>query len=462
MDTTGTETIGTLVVLGATGDLTSRLLLPGLGRLLSEQPERRLRLIGADLAPRDSRQWTEVVREAFDGVGATGPAVEHTVAHADYLVTDASSAEDLEQVLASTTGIPAVYFALPPAVTSRAIGALHRITIPDGTVLALEKPFGVDQASAAQLNRRLTALVGEDRVFRVDHFLGKSTVLNILGLRFTNYLFEPLLDRDHVAKVEIVYDEALGLENRAGYYDRAGALVDMIQSHLLQVMALVTMDAPLSVHATELRAAKAEALRAVRPYAGDAVAAGRRARYTAGSIGGRDLPSYAEEQGVDPDRQTETLAEVTLESTTWRWAGVPFVLRSGKALDAARREIAVTFRQVPHLPVGLDGVTAPTVLRICLGPDRMVLELNVNGSGDPFVLDRGRLTAEFGAGRLNPYGEVLHGLLDRDPSLSIGGEAAEHCWRIIDQIRAAWQAGQVPLEEYPAGSTGPEHWASAG
>ena len=462
MDNTGTENIGTLVVLGATGDLTSRLLLPGLGRLLTEQPERRISLIGADLAPRDSRQWAETVRTAFDSVEATGPAVEHVLGHADYLVTDVSSAEDLQQVLASAEGIPALYFALPPAVTAKAIEALHQVALPEGTVLALEKPFGVDRASAAALNRQLTSLVDEDQVFRVDHFLGKSTVLNVLGLRFANYLFEPLFNRDHVAKVEIVYDEVLGLENRAGYYDRAGAMVDMIQSHLLQVMALVTMDAPQSVHATDLRAAKTEALRAVRPFAGDPVAAGRRARYTAGTVGDRRLPSYVDEHGVDTQRGTETLAELTLESTTWRWSGVPFTLRSGKALRAARREIAITFREVPHLPVGLDGHLEPTVLRICLGPDAMVLELNVNGPGDPFVLDRGRLTADFGAGRLNPYGEVLHGILDRDPSLSLSGEAAEHAWGIIDQIRAAWQTGEVPLEEYPAGSTGPARWASAG
>ncbi|MFF0990936.1 glucose-6-phosphate dehydrogenase [Kocuria nitroreducens] len=462
MDNTRTENIGTLVVLGATGDLTSRLLLPGLGRLLTEQPERRISLIGADVAPRDGRQWAEVVRAAFDSVDATGPAVEHTMAHTDYLVTDASSAEDLGQVLASATGIPALYFALPPGVTARAVRALHQHEIPEGTVLALEKPFGLDQAGAAELNRELTSLVPEDQVFRVDHFLGKSTVLNILGLRFANHLFEPLLHRDHVAKVEIVYDEILGLEDRAGYYDRAGAMVDMIQSHLLQVMALVTMDAPLSVHAADLRAAKTEALRAVRPFAGDPAAAGRRARYTAGTIGERRLPSYAEEEGVDPARGTETLAEVTLESATWRWAGVPFVLRSGKALGTARREIAITFRGVPHLPSGLDGAIPPTVLRIGLGPDAMTLELNVNGPGDPFVLDRSRLTAEFGTGRLNPYGEVLNGLLDRDPSLSIRGEAAEQAWGIIDQIRAAWQTGRVPLEEYPAGSDGPGRWASTG
>jgi glucose-6-phosphate 1-dehydrogenase len=455
------DAIGTLIILGATGDLTSRLLLPGLGRLLTEEPDRRLKLIGADLPGRDSAQWSETVRASFASVGATGPAVDHTVAHTDYRSTDASSPADLEHLLAAAEGIPAVYFALPPSVTAQAVDVLHEVEVPDGTMLALEKPFGVDQHSAADLNRQLTSLVSEEQVFRVDHFLGKSTVLNILGLRFTNLLFEPLLNRDHVAAVEIVYDEGLGLEKRAGYYDRAGAMVDMIQSHLLQVMALVTMDAPQSLRPEELRAAKAEALRAVRPFGNDPAHASRRARYTAGTINGRALPSYTDEPGVDPARGTETLAEVTLEAATWRWAGVPFTLRSGKALGRARREIAIIFRDVPHQPDGFTGATEPTVLRISLGPDQLTVELNVNGPGDPFSLDRGQLTADFGAGRLNPYGEVLNGLLDRDPTLSIRSEGAEHAWRIIDQVRTTWQAGTVPLEDYRAGSAGPAHWRSS-
>lgn len=452
------DNIGTLVILGATGDLTSRLLLPGLGRLLTEQPDRRINLVACGIIEQDDEQWSSTVRAAFDSVEATGPAVDHTLAHTQYLTADVTSPADLKRVLKAATGIPALYFALPPAVTVRTIDALHQVSMPEGIMLALEKPFGVDQDSAAHLNRRITTLVPEDQVFRVDHFLGKSTVLNVLGLRFTNRLFEPLWNRDHIESVEIVYDEHLGLEDRAGYYDRAGALVDMIQSHLLQVMALITMEAPVSMEAADLRAVKAEALRSVRPWAGDPVAAGRRARYTAGTIDGRHLPAYADEDGVDPVRGTETLAEVTLEAATWRWAGVPFVLRSGKALGRARREVAITFRNVPHAPAGLGGPIGPTVLRLCLGPDGMVLEININGPGDPFVVDRAQLDAEFGAGRLNPYGEVLLGILDHDPTLSIRAEGAEHAWRVVDEIRAAWRTGQVPLEEYPAGSSGPATW----
>ena len=452
------DNIGTLVILGATGDLTSRLLLPGLGRLLTEQPDRRINLIGTDIVAGNDEQWSATVRNTFDTVEATGPAVDHTLTNAQYLTADVTSPAELQRMLKTTTGIPALYFGLPPAVTVTAIEALHHVELPDKTVLALEKPFGVDQHSAAHLNQVLTSLVPEEQVFRIDHFLGKSTVLNVLGLRFANRLFEPLWNRDHIAKIEIVYDEQLGLENRAGYYDHTGAMVDMIQSHLVQILALVVMEAPATIHAADLRAAKTEALRTMRPFAGDPVRAGRRARYTAGTVDGRPLPSYADEDGVDPARNTETLAEVTLESATWRWAGVPFTLRSGKALGEPRREITITFRNAPHVPGGLTGETGPTVLRLCLGPDAMVLEININGPGDPFVIDRTELAAGFGAGRLNAYGEVLNGILDRDPTLSIRGEAAEHAWRIIEGTRRAWQAGHVSLDEYPAGSAGPTTW----
>ncbi len=386
--------------------------------------------------------------------------MEHALADTRYLSANTSSAKDLEQLLESSTGIPALYFALPPAVTAKAVETLKEVELPAGTVLVLEKPFGTDRRSAVELNGLLAQLVPQEQVFRVDHFLGTSTVLNVLGMRFTNRLFEPLWNRDHIARVEIVYDEELGLEGRAGYYDGTGAMVDMLQSHLLQVMALITMEAPTTVEATELRAAKSQAVRAVRLWGEDAVRASRRARYTAGTIGDRDLPSYVDEDGVDPGLETETLTEVTIEADTWRWAGVPFTLRSGKAIGNPRQEVVVTFRETPRVPGGLRGAEDPTVLHIGLGSPTIALELNVNGPGDPFTVDRATLATDIGEGRLNPYGEVLQGILDRDPTLSVRSDAVEHSWGIIDQIRDAWQAGQVPLEEYPAGSPGPD-WSAA-
>ena len=190
------------------------------------------------------RDRTDTVREAFDIVEATGPAVDHALDDTRYLSADVSAPEDLEKLFEASTGIPALYVALPPAVTAEAVEALKEVELPDGTVLAMEKPFGTDRQNAAELNAMLARLLPEEQVFRVDHFLGTSTVLNVLGLRFTNRLFEPLWNRDHISHVEIVYDEELGLEGRAGYYDGTGAMVDMLQSHLMQVMALVTMETP--------------------------------------------------------------------------------------------------------------------------------------------------------------------------------------------------------------------------
>ena len=454
------DTVSTLIILGGTGDLASRLLLPGLGRLLTEEPDRRLRLIGSGTSSWTDEQWTDAVREAFGTVDATGPAVEHALSDARYLSADVSAPEELEKLLGAATGVPAVYFALPPAVTVKAVQALEDVELPAGTVLAVEKPFGTDRQNAAELNGLLTKLVPEDQVFRVDHFLGKSTVLNVLGLRFTNRLFEPLWNRDHIARVELVYDEDLGLEGRAGYYDGTGAMIDMLQSHLLQAMSLITMEPPATVEATELRAAKSQAVRSVRLWGGDAARASRRARYTAGTVDGRDLPDYADEEGVDPALETETLAEVTVEADTWRWAGVPFILRSGKAIGQPRQEVVVTFRDAPRVPGGLRGAVGPTVLRIGLGEATMTLELNVNGPEDPFTVERAALATVLCDGLLSPYGEVLQGILDGDPTLSVRSDAAEHAWGLIDQVRDAWRSGRVPLEEYPAGSPGPD-WSSA-
>ncbi len=452
--------IGTLLVLGGSGDLAGRLLLPGLGDLLAASPSRRLRLVGSGAEQWDEPTWRARVKDAFDAGGAAGPAVDATVGGTRYQPADVTRPNDLRGLLELCEGTPAIYFALPPAVTARACAALGEVPLPEGTVLVLEKPFGTDREHAVALNGVLAGLVPEHRIHRVDHFLGKSTVLNLLGLRFANRLFEPLWSAAHIESVEIAYEEDLGLEGRARYYDRAGALMDMIQSHLLQVLALVAMDPPATVGAGDLRDRKAEVLRATRVWGGDGATAGRRARYGAGRAGGHDTPGYAHEDGVDPARGTETLAEVTLEVANWRWAGVPFLLRSGKALSARRKEIVVNFRPVPHVPTGLHGTREPSRLRVGLGPDRLVLELDVNGPGDPFTLERCELTAEFGAGALPAYGEVLAGVLADDPTLSVRGDTAVDCWRIVEPVLRAWRDGLVPLDEYPAGSTGPASWAT--
>ena len=450
-----TDRIETLIILGAGGDLTSRLLLPGLASFLASGEAQHLTLIGVDRQEMDDAAWQSCVSASF----ASQPSqiADAVVANTHYVQADVTDAAQLLDLLAGASGRIALYFALPPAITQLVVHALANEDLPAGIVFALEKPFGSDEASARDLNRLLGKLLPEEQIFRVDHFLGKSTVLNLLGLRFANRVFEPLLAAPNVAKVELIFDEALALEGRAGYYDRAGAVVDMIQSHLLLVLALTAMEPPASVSSEDMRGAMAQVLRATRVQSVDGTCA-RRARYTSGTIGDRKLPAYVDEDGVNPDLGTETLAEVTFEIDNWRWAGVPFILRSGKALGESRQDIVITFAPVPHLPRGLTGVADPAQLTISIKPATLELDLIVNGEGDPFTLDRTKLSTTLGDAAMSAYGEVIASLIDGDPVLSVRGDVAEQCWRIVTPVLEAFRENRVPLEEYPAGSRGPSAW----
>jgi glucose-6-phosphate 1-dehydrogenase len=461
----------TLLILGASGDLSKRLLLPGLATLLEVKDEFHVQLVGAGTEDLSDDDWKQLVTTAFQTGGGSASdegskekakklskRLQQVVDASSYRKTDVTDSSDLGALLKLCNDAPAIYFALPPAITEKACEHLKDLDLPDGTRLAMEKPFGTDEQSAEKLNELLHSFIPEERIHRVDHFLGRSTVLNLLGLRFSNRIVEPLLSSIHVDSVDIIYDETLGLENRARYYDTAGALVDMIQSHLLQVLAVVAMEAPASLDADDLRTQKELVFRAIKPWGDDPAKAGKRARYTAGTVDGKKLPSYVHEDGVDPSHGTETLAQVTVEVANWRWAGVPFTLRSGKALGKQRREIIITFKPTPHLPNGMTGADTPDRLRIWIAPDEMSLELNVNGPGDPYTLDRADLTTTFNPGRLSAYGEVLAGVLEGDATLSVRGDSAVQCWRIVQPIIDAWKAGKTPLNEYPAGSAGPKSW----
>lgn len=449
----------TLIILGASGDLTRRLLLPGLGTLLAADPQRRVRVWGS--ARNDLDDWSQTLQEALSEGGAPADAIAPIVGETRYLPLDITDGRELDRLLDAVPDLDhaVLYFALPPAVTVTVCQLLADRRI-GGLRLALEKPFGTDLESARELNRLLATFREEEQVFRVDHFLGEAQVLNLLGLRFANAIFQPVWDAKYIERVDIVADETLALEGRAGYYDGTGALIDMLQSHLLLVMSLVAIERPARVEAAELRELMAEALRATR-LAGDPFAASRRARYTAGTVDGQDVPAYVDEPGVDPSRATETLAELDLLVDTDRWAGVPFRLRSGKALGVQDWRIDLHFAPTRDVPEGLGGRAPAERLTMHLSPDVIDVRIATNGGGDKFRLESTHLTAKLSDSPVRPYGEILAKILDGDPLLSVRGDVSQECWRICDPVLAAWRAGQVPLQEYPAGSQGPHGWSGS-
>ena len=337
-----------------------------------------------------------------------------------------------------------------------AITAIGEAGLPDDSAIVIEKPFGHDLESARALNALLAKAAPERAIHRIDHFLEKQTVQNILGLRFANRVFEPLWNRHHIERIEIVWDEDLALEGRAGYYDGAGALRDMIQNHLLQVMALVAMERPATLNEHDLRDKKVEVLKAVRAPTPDEIATETiRARYTAGTAANGPVPDYASEPGIDGARATETFAAVTLHVDSPRWQGVPFILRTGKALGDLRQHVAIRFRAAPHLTFGQQKSPRSNVLLLGLSPDRLELHVDINGEGDFFDLEPVLLVCTLAPQDVTAYGRVILDVLHGDPTLSIRGDEAEECWRIVAPILAEWAQGTPPLEEYPAGSEGP-------
>jgi glucose-6-phosphate 1-dehydrogenase len=362
----------------------------------------------------------------------------------------------------------AAYLALPPAVFPAALGALGAIGLPAGSRVVVEKPFGEDLRGAVALNELVTAAVGsagEAAIFRVDHTLGMATVHNLLAMRLANPLLEAIWNGKYIEEVEILWEETLALEGRARYYDQVGALKDVVQNHVLQLLCLVAMEPPAQLAAEQLRDRKVDALRAIRPLtAADVAGRTRHARYTAGRVVGADgspvfIPGYADEEGIDASRGIETFVEMVLDIPTPRWEGTVFRLRAGKALADRRKGIVVRFRP-GSWPAAPSGVAPPAELRIGIdGP--LDLSLTLQGVGAPRLPALGSLimTAPLVCGKLSPYGRVLLNVLEGDSTLSIRGDEAEQAWRVVEPVLEAWAEGRVPLEEYPAGSSGPPRLA---
>jgi glucose-6-phosphate 1-dehydrogenase len=456
--------IDRLVIFGGTGDLTGRYLLPGLAALrarghLSEQFE----LVAASREDWSDEQYRDWAAGWLDrqGAGVDAGATAALVKASRYQRLDLADPATVAACLAGDAPV-AVYLALPPAVFPMAVSALHRAGLPADSQVVLEKPFGEDLDSARALNGLLDELVDERHVFRVDHFLAMTTVQNVLGTRLANRVLEPIWNSAHIDEIEITWDESLALEGRAGYYDHVGALKDMVQNHLLQLLCLVAMEPPISLGERDLRDRKVDVLRSVRPFDDDDVATRtRRARYGAGRVGDRDIPAYVAEDGVAPEHGTETFAEVVLELDSWRWSGTSFRLRTGKALARDRKEIVVHFRAVPHHPFDAPQRSAPNRLRFGLDPEGLSLELTGTGPSVALNLVPLTLRAEMEPPELPAYGRILLDVLRGNSALSIRGDEAEEAWRVLTPVLDGWSRDLAPLEEYDAGSDGPGSSAGA-
>jgi glucose-6-phosphate 1-dehydrogenase len=437
--------IRNLVLFGATGDLAGRFLLPALAavRAAGRLPD-EFALVGSASEPWDEETFRRHAAACLSEYAGDVP-LEHRDAltrRLRYRPADATDAAAVAEVVRSVGPGPlAAYVALPPGLFAPVVTALGNAGLPLGSRVALEKPFGESLDDAVRLNRVVAEAFGEaceQVVFRVDHVLGMATVRNLLALRRHHTVLAALWDAEHVEQIEVRWEEDLALEDRAGYYDTTGALVDVMQNHMLQVLSIVAMEPPADEGERALRDAKVAVLGSARlPTPDELSRCTRRGRYGAGRVGDRAIPAYVDEEGVDPSRGTETFAEVVVSIDTPRWRGTRFVLRAGKALRQRRKDVLVRFRSEhgDELRIGIDG-PQDISLRLC-GAGPMTL------SGTP------------PSSELPPYGHVLLDVLEGGSSLAVRGDGAEAAWRLMTPVVEAWRANRVPLEEYPAGSAGP-------
>lgn len=467
-----------MVIFGVTGDLARKKLLPAIYDLAN----RGLLPAGFALVGFGRRSWSKQEFETYVYEAVLAGArteirqnVWERLAEGMHFVTGAFDDEvafdNLAELLSSldtsrgTAGNWAFYLSVPPDFFDDVVHQLDRSGMARGTDgswrrVIIEKPFGHDQSTARELNRVVNSVFPEDSVFRIDHYLGKETVQNIMALRFANQLFDPLWNANFVDHVQITMAEDIGLGGRAGYYDGIGAARDVIQNHLLQLLALVAMEEPITYNPRELRAEKIKVLRATTPVYPLAKTTAR-GQYTAGWQGSQRVVGLREEEGFDPDSNTETYAACTLQINSRRWAGVPFYLRTGKRLGRRVTEIAVVFKQAPHLTFD-ESMTAsqgPNALVIRVQPDEGVLmRFGSKVPGSTMEVRDVNMDFAYSEAFTEESPEayerlILDALLDEN-SLFPTNEEVELSWAILDPILEYWENRGKP-DDYPAGTWGP-------
>jgi glucose-6-phosphate 1-dehydrogenase len=470
-----------VVIFGATGDLTRRKLLPALYRLTQQQ------LIPAEFAilgtarhlmsddefrAQMQQAMKEFADEDFDE--ATWKSFAQRLFYSGGEFTDAELYSKLKDRLdeidsqSNSRGNRLFYLATAPdffGLVAERLGQADLARPKEGswTRIIVEKPFGHDLESARSLNQELAAVFEEKQIFRIDHYLGKETVQNLLVFRFANSIFEPLWNRQYIDHIQITNAEAIGVEGRGAYYEKAGALRDMIQNHVFQVTSLIAMEPPTSLSANGVRDEKIKAMQSVRPLPADRIEKfAVRGQYGPGTVLGDTVPGYREEPGVDSNSSTETFTALKLQFDNWRWAGVPFYLRSGKRLRKHITEIAIQFKDVPHrLFTDADAPLQPNVLVIRIQPNEgITLRFGAKLPGQAMRIRSVnmdfRYGSSFGVKPPEAYERLLLDCMLGDSTLYARRDMVERGWEIVSPIIAAWQQPATDFPNYEAGSWGPQ------
>lgn len=462
-----TFTADRLLVFGATGDLAQRMLLPSLCALdVDGLLDPQLEIVGTARSGLDDAGYRNLAREALEKYLPQGRkgGIATFLNRLSYQPLDASRPEgfgELARKVGPVDGGLAIFLSTAPSLFEATIVGLGASGLTGGRVrIGLEKPLGSDLASSRQINDAVASAFPEERIFRIDHYLGKETVQNLLALRFANLMFEPLWNAAHIDHVQITVAETVGLEKRIDFYDGAGALRDMVQNHMLQLLALVAMEPPVRFDAAAVRDEKVKVLRALRPIAAGESVTGQ---YRAGAIGREAVPGYDEELGKDSD--TETFVAIKAHLDNWRWKGVPFYLRTGKRLPERVTEIVVQFRCIPHsIFAGSGARTKPNRLVIGIQPEENVtlsLMAKVPGLDREGIalrevpLDIAMPDAFTGTHRRIAYERLLLDLIEGDQTLFVRRDEVEAQWEWIDAIRAEWGKEGLLPRTYTAGSWGP-------
>jgi len=471
-----------VILFGASGDLAKRKVIPAMYDLAQHNSlGERYAIVGFARTPMTDESFRATIGEAAKTISEVGPiepakwdAFSSNLYYSAGEYRDQNSYAQLAKRLAEIDaekklgGNRLFYLSTPPEVYPDIVEQLGRAGLarpanPNSWVrIVIEKPFGRDLASAKELNKIVLNVFEEKQVYRIDHYLGKDTVQNLLVLRFGNGIFEPLWNRNYVDHVQITAAETLGVERRGGFYETTGALRDMIQSHVLQLTSLVAVEPPASFDATAVRNEKLKILQSIRPYNLEMVAQSVvRGQYAPGSADGQKLAGYRDEPGVNPNSRTETFVAMRVLIDNWRWAGVPFYLRTGKRLAKRTTEIMIQFRCAPHI-VFREREVEPNRLVLNIQPDEGI-SVSFGAKRPGTEMSIGNVTMNFsyreafGGASRSAYATLLNDCLRGDPTLFDRGDSVEAAWSIVDPILDVWSAARtatVPM--YPAGTWGPK------